>query len=72
MIFYFRLPFFMSQIVLHFLHSTSVFSFHIDVVLKLSEILLNMRMKRRSFDATKPPLYIGFKSRPLTRESVTK
>ena len=29
-------PLFMSQIVLYFLHSTSVLSFHIDMVLTLS------------------------------------
>ena len=35
-ILYFRLFIFMSLIVLYFLHSTSVLSFHIDVVLTLS------------------------------------
>ena len=36
MIFYFRLPYFTSQIVLYFLHSISVLPFYIDVVLALS------------------------------------
>ena len=35
-ILYFHLLIFMSQIVLYFLHSTSVLSFYIDVVLTLS------------------------------------
>ena len=33
---HFRLTYFMSQIVLYFLHSTSVLSFYMDVVLTLS------------------------------------
>ena len=41
----------MSQIVLYFLHSTSVFSFYIDVVLTLSTVI-RMVENRLKFHST--------------------